>query len=207
MSIVDLTYLIEPEMSLFPGVPKPVLTPAMTCEKDGCKVSILETFSHVGTHVDAPGHMLPEGKNLDDLEVSNFCGKMIILDARSMTQIGKRDIEKLPLADIDFVVLYTGWQDKWGSEQYIHGYPLLTEEAAEFLAQADIKGVGMDTISIDAVDDSDFKNHKIVMSGGKIIVENLTNLDKVGDGIHEAVFLPLKVKGFEGCPVRACAFL
>ena len=207
MKVVDLTHLIEPDMTLFPGVPKPVLTPAMTVENDGCKVSILEIFTHVGTHVDAPGHMLPGGKELEDLDISNFCGKIKILDARSKTQIDKSDIDKLPLSEIDFVILYTGWQDKWGTDEYNHDFPLLTSEAAELLSKADIKGVGMDTISIDAVDDSDFKNHKIVMEGGKILIENLTNLDKLGDGIYEAAFLPLKVKGFEGCPVRACAFL
>ena len=79
-----------------------------------------------------------------------------------------------------FVLLKTGYDRYWGKEQYFDGYPLLTAEAAEYLAgQEQLTGVGIDAISFDKIDSNDFPIHKTLLSTGKILIENLTNLDGI----------------------------
>lgn len=54
---VDLTHVIEPEMSVFPGDPAPQTETLATCEKDGYRLTKLTVGSHCGTHADAPAHV------------------------------------------------------------------------------------------------------------------------------------------------------
>lgn len=66
MKMLDLTHCITPEM---PGVSRYGAAPAdggRTMEKDGFRETLLEMYSHTGTHMDAPAHMLPNGRTLDD---------------------------------------------------------------------------------------------------------------------------------------------
>lgn len=50
--LVDLTHVIEPEMSVFPGDPTPQAEPLATCEKDGYRLTKFTVGSHCGTHAD-----------------------------------------------------------------------------------------------------------------------------------------------------------
>ena len=66
MKMLDLTHCITLEMPVYPGTEPPRLTAACTMEKDGFRETLLEMYSHTGTHMDAPAHMLPNGRTLDD---------------------------------------------------------------------------------------------------------------------------------------------
>ena len=78
MNILDLTYVISPDMPVYPGTEGPTLSPANTYEKDGFKETLLSMYSHTGTHMDAPAHMLEDGVTLDALPASQFIGKALV---------------------------------------------------------------------------------------------------------------------------------
>ena len=67
-------------------------------------------------------------------------------------------------------------------------------------------GVGIDAISFDKIDSSDFPVHKTLLSTGKILIENLTNLGEISGNIAMFSVLPLKYQDADGSPVRAVAF-
>ncbi|HRX80869.1 MAG TPA: cyclase family protein, partial [Pirellulaceae bacterium] len=46
--------------------------------------------------------------------------------------------------------------------------------------------------------------HRILLGGGIVIVEGLVNLDQLPSKV-EFIALPLKIRGGDGCPVRAIA--
>ena len=105
----------------------------------------------------------------------------------------------------DFILFHTGWSRKWGRAAYFEDYPVCTLELVRHLAGLEIKGIGFDTISIDAVAAVDLPNHKAVLGGGKIIIENLTRLGKVAGKAFQLACFPLKIAGGDGSPVRAVA--
>ena len=74
MKIIDLTHTLEEEMPVFPGTEKPKLENACTLNKDGFREKLLTMYSHTGTHMDAPAHMLENGLCLDELDVDHFFG-------------------------------------------------------------------------------------------------------------------------------------
>ena len=74
MSVLDLTHTISVEMPVYPGTEKPVLTTACTIETAGYRETLLHMYSHTGTHMDAPAHMIARGRTLDSYGVEKFVG-------------------------------------------------------------------------------------------------------------------------------------
>ena len=65
-----------------------------------------------------------------------------------------------------------------------------------------IQLIGIDTPSVDY---SPNDAHFVLLGHEVLIVENLTNLDQIGQPHFRFVALPLKITGRDGSPVRAIA--
>ena len=87
MSVLDLTHTISGEMPVYPGTEKPVLTTACTIETAGYRETLLHMYSHTGTHMDAPAHMIARGRTLDSYGVEKFVGPGFVLDCRGRQEI------------------------------------------------------------------------------------------------------------------------
>jgi arylformamidase len=207
--LIDLTHSIEAGMPVFPGTEPPVLDQANTIARDGFAEKKLSMYSHTGTHMDAPAHMLDGGKTLDAFDVASFYGHATLIDVRSIGQshlgvdIISRHAEQLKRSQI--LILRTGWAERWGREDYFMDFPALSEEAARLVIRYGIKGIGIDAISIDRMG-VEFPVHHILFEAGVFVVENLTNLDRVGQEFT-FICLPLKILNADGAPVRAVGLI
>lgn len=201
MKCIDLTHKIENNMPVYPGTASLEMIPANTIEKDGFREKVITFCSHTGTHMDAPSHMLQQGKNLDDYDCSKFIGKALLVPIEDEKNI--RDYAE-QLKHVDFVIFKTGWSKYWGKAKYFEKYPCIRMETTNYLIGFDLKGIGFDAISIDPID-SKFENHYIVFENDMIIIENLTNLDQIDEEIFELMVLPLNIKTADGSPIRAIA--
>lgn len=211
MNIIDLTHLISQEMPVYPGTEKPKLTPATTIEKDGFRETLLTMFSHTGTHMDTPGHLLPGAAMLDELPADTFVGTALVIDCRDLCEG-----DTVPLSRItdygedaekaEFLLFNFGWDKFWNDERYFADFPYLSKDAVDYIIKTKKKGVGLDVISIDPISDATLSIHKkLFRSGNIVIIENLCNLDKIGKGLFTFAALPLKYKNSDGAPVRAIA--
>ena len=209
MKTIDLTHLICPEMSVYPGTEGPQFSLASTVEKDKFQETVLSMYSHTGTHVDAPGHVFTDKAWLGDLDIGQFVGSAVVIDCRHLQAGEKITMECIAscreVADkADFLLFCTGWDRYWGTAEYFENYPCIDEEVAQYLVRMGKKGVGTDTISLDPV--ASLKLHRIVLEGGRmVIVENLTNLASVLYGMFTFCALPLKYPQADGSPIRAIA--
>ncbi len=207
--IVDLSHALAPDMPMYPGTEPPVIRKTNTLERDGFAETSLAMYSHTGTHVDAPSHMLAGAPSLDGLDVDHFVGEGCVVDAAGGATIHVdtlRASEAL-ISGASFVLIRTGWDRHWGSPRYFSGYPVLSAEAAEWLAARRLKGVGFDAISADPVGASDFVNHLHFFRAGMVIVENLRGLEPLLGRRFLFSCLPLKFADADGSPVRAVALL
>ena len=205
MKVLDLSHNLESNMPVFPGTEGPVLNNICTMEKHGFREKLITMYSHTGTHMDAPSHMLYDGKNLDDFDISHFLGPCLVIDCSSLSRdITLEHIKKYDLKNIDFLLLRTGWDKYWGQEQYFSDFPALTLEAAEYLARQSLKGIGVDCISVDLMENSDFQVHKTLLKEDMIMIENLKALDQIEDNMILQA-MPLKIKQADGSPIRAIA--
>ena len=84
MKILDLTHLIEEAMPVYPETEPPKLTPSNTFEQHGFRETLLTMGSHTGTHMDAPAHMLRDGKTLDQFPADKYIGTAYVLDCSDL---------------------------------------------------------------------------------------------------------------------------
>ena len=208
--IIDLSHTIEPQMPVYPGTPAPELRDMGLFDEYGVYVQRMQFDGHTGTHLDTPAHLFAGGKSTGDLPPENFYGRAAIIDCREVPVNGVISGEKLNVvADwqtLYFLIFYSGWYEKWGHDAYFSNFPVLDKAVAQQLAASPIKGVGLDMISIDAIG-APLDNHHTFLAAGKIIIENLTNLEPLLGRHFDFACFPLKVQKGDGSPVRAVAIL
>lgn len=210
MKTIDLSQQLSSSMPIYPGTEPPSFHEATTIEEDGFAEKLLTLYSHTGTHLDAPAHMLRGGKTLDQFGSDKFFGHGFVLNVEGLSgNITRNELEEQlePAGKIDFVLVHTGWCKKWGDPAYFEGFPVFDDEAARYLAERGLKGVGIDAISVDPVGSTAMPNHTILLKRDLILVENLTNLDRLpGIPFHFCCF-PLYIKQADGSPIRAVALV
>lgn len=209
MELIDLTRTITPQMPVFPGDEQPALEQKT---EQGWQRTLLHLPSHCGTHVEGARHGDGSAKGLELAPLSRFFGLALMLDVSSCAgqEISKEALaaHEEELKCCEFLVLKSGWDRKWGKDEYFRDYPVLSREAAEYIAGFEfLLGVGMDTVSADPVDSPDCPVHRALLGADKVIVENLCNLDSVQGRNFLLCCLPLKYGGADASPVRAAAFL
>lgn len=205
MKVYDLTHTIKNDMPVYPGTEQPKLTTACTIEAVGYRETLLHMFSHTGTHMDAPAHMLLDGAPLDSYDADKFTGTAVVVDCRGEADISLPLLKRYDLDGVDFVLFCTGWDKKWGTPDYYEGFPCLTPDAAAYLATLSLKGVGEDSISLDPCGSVDFPNHITLLRADFVNTENLTGLDALIGRRFTFVTLPLKFENSDGCSCRAIA--
>lgn len=210
MKIIDLSHKINNQITVFSETERPEITISSTHEKDGYAQKKISMYSHNSTHIDAPFHILPDSPRLDELPLEAYYGPGVVVDCRQSGPEIKiedllPDVEQLKKAD--FILLYTGWYKKWTSIEYKKDFPVLTVEAAEWLMQFNLKGIGLDTISIDEIQSTGLPVHKIVLGRNLIIIENLTNLEELLDKDFIFSCFPLPIEAADGSPVRAVGII
>lgn len=87
MKIIDLTHTFTENMPVFPGDDFPKLKENIDAENSIVHFNI-ETGMHVGTHMDAPLHMIPGGRKLSEIDPERFIANGHLIDARGKTEIG-----------------------------------------------------------------------------------------------------------------------
>ena len=213
MNIIDMTHVISEDMPVYPGTEGPKLQPANTYEKDGFKETLMIMYTHTGTHMDPPAHLFKGRTTLDQFPVSQFVGKALVIDCSDLKEGDLITIDRIEKvrkkADkADFLLFRMGWDKYWGTEQYFGDYPYIDDPVVDYLIKTNKKGVGLDVIGIDPIAHEELPIHKKLFRNNEIVViENLMNLDLVGDDLFLFCALPLKHIDGDGSPIRAIAIL
>ena len=212
MKIIDLTLTISEQIPTFPDSPQPNFINWETLKKDGYNLELLFLSSHTGTHIDAPYHFLKKGQKIHQIMTRRLVTEAILIKIRKGADqsITKTDIQKFEkkygmIDDGSTVIYHTGRQKNLKKKSYFLKNPGLAVSAAKYLASKKINMVGIDSPSIDLGKDSKFSVHHILAKGGILIVENLSNLEKIPSEKFHLIVAPLKLKNATGSPVRAMA--
>lgn len=212
MKVIDLTHTIKEGMPVFPGTEPPKLNPASTFEKDGFRETLITMYSHTGTHMDAPAHVREEGITLDKFNAEKFVGKAIVVDCSDLSEGDTIDMSyinkyKNIIDNAEFVLFKTGWDKYWNTEKYYGNFPVINEDVIDYLINSNKKGIGLDVISVEAIESEDLPMHHKILKNNLVIVENLCNLDKIDTDLFTFCALPLKFINSDGASTRAIAIL
>ena len=212
MKPIDLSLSISESLPTFPGSPKPQFIIWSDINTDGYNLELLFLSSHTGTHLDAPFHFVKNGKKINQIPLNRLIGKGILIKLKKIknSPITKSDITlfekkngKIP--NNSSIFFYTEWQKNLKNDNYFTENPGLDSSSAKYLASKKTNLVGIDSPSIDLGKDESFTVHKILSKNNILIVENLTNMNKIQSKEFDFIILPLKIKDATGSPVRAVA--
>jgi kynurenine formamidase len=202
MHLIDLTRTFHTSMPVFPGDMPPAWRQVAFIERDGYNVSQLHTGMHVGTHIDAPLHMVGGGKPLSEIPLAHFIGPGCLIDARGRNPIDGDLLEGVDIPAGAILLVYTGWGQHFGADSYYRDYPELTRAFAERAIAAGVKIIGMDSPSPDR---APYLIHKALLSHTVLIMENLTNMQALPTGKpFEVIALPVPFEA-DGAPLRVIA--
>lgn len=217
MKIVDLSIPLAHAMPRYPSpyLPDVELRPVACHEKEARSVHVLSCGTHVSTHIDAPYHMVPDGKTLDQIPLSQLFGKARILRFAGHNKNRPLEVDDFrSIKDVRQyrkIVLDTGWASRmWGTKDYFTEGPHLTREAAIFLSHFPLLHlIGMDFPNVDSKAETivgkPAPNHAILLTRGIVLLENLVHLERVDD-LFVLSAMPPRLIGADGCPCRAVAF-
>ena len=212
MKPIDLTLTISKSIPSFPGSPKPHFILWSDIKEDGYNLEILFLSSHTGTHIDAPYHFVKNGMKIHQIPLDRLIGKAILIKLKKTknSPITKMDISLFEkkngtIPNNSSVFFFTDWQKNLKKDNYFTENPGLDKSAAIYLVSKKINLIGIDSPSIDLGKNTSFTVHHILSQNNILIVENLTNLNKITSLEFNFTILPLKLKDATGSPVRAIA--
>ncbi len=224
MPSFDCSQSLETGMPVYPSDDPVSVEVVSTVPGDGACTRRLDIPSHVGTHVDAPSHMVADGPTLSDVAVGDFRFSARLVDCTPCEERQRLTVDALPdglredpVGESDgenpMLVFRTGWSDHWGSDRY-RDSPYLGPALARWCAEHGFH-VGLDAFSPDPVpsaepgregDDepTDFPAHEALCGADRLIVENLRGLGRLPERFELAAY-PLAIADGDGSPVRAVA--
>lgn len=212
MKVIDLTHTIKEDMPVYPGTGTPKFISANSYEKDGFKETLMQMYTHTGTHMDPPAHLYKGKMTLDQFPASQFIGKALVIECRNLKEGDSITIDYIQkygekAEKADFLLFNLGWDKLWGTDAYFGNYPCIDEEVLNYIIQGTYKGIGFDVIGLDPIADVNLTRHKKLFQNCDMInIENLKNLELCGNGLFWFSCYPLKLENCDGSPIRAVAW-
>ena len=213
---IDLSHVIEAGMVTYRGLPAPVICDFLSREASRARyahgtefqIGTIEMVGNTGTYLDSPFHRYADGTDLAGLTLPSLADlDCLVFRAGD----AGRAIDTLPVAPAAVrgkaVLVHTGWDRHWRTDQYCEGHPHLTGVLAGWLADAGAALVGIDSFNIDCTDTGERPVHTILLGAGIPIVEHLRGLEQLPPSGARFFAVPPKVRGFGTFPVRAFAIV
>lgn len=214
MEMVDLSRVIYDGMPKIPILPDVHVQKFLSLEKGApLNVTELSLPCHAGTHVDAPIHIVANGKSIDQLPLDAFVGigAVISIKKNGGEEVTAKELESsgVNVGKGDILMLHTGWDEKFDSPDY-NLHPYLSVDAAEWMVQKKIKMFGIDCITVDLPTPLrpkgfDFPVHRTLLGNEILIAENVTNLGAIVGKKTRIMALPLRIKGSDAGHARIIA--
>jgi kynurenine formamidase len=211
---IDLSHIVEDGMITYKGLPAPIICDWMSREQsrsryaEGTEFHIgrIEMVANTGTYIDSPFHRYANGIDVSELPLDKLAGVecVVVRIAEDVKAIGA---EAFRGADVKnkALLVNTGWDRHWRTDQYFENHPHLTELAARYLVDAGALVVGIDSFNIDSTSDGTRPVHSILLRQAIPIIEHMCNLSEVPEAGATLTAAPVAVKGMGTFPVRAFA--
>ena len=217
MTMVDLSFPIVDDMPIWSAEPRCIVRNWIVMgRKHGSREPLNMKYfcmsGHQGTHTDAPYHFNDQGRTIDEVPLSRYLGWCKVLDFTEKKLGGlfmAADFERRGVKDGDRILIHTGWDryfKPFDPLYYDLDHPHFSAEGIDWVLEHKLDLVGLDVPSTDPylIDHPkifrDVENYPIVL-------ELLTNLDKIVGREVYLMALPTHLKGGDGSWVRAVAFV
>jgi arylformamidase len=172
---------------------------------DALTLSAYSLGAHSGTHIDAPMHFVRDGASIDRVPLEPLIGPARVIDIPDAVRaIDAAELNRHEWRGAERVIFRTrsslrGWM---ASATFHRDFAYIAPDAAQLLADAGVRLVGIDYISAEQFGAPAPMTHRILLGRGIPIVEGFA-LESIAAGDYDLIVLPIKVGGHEGAPARA----
>ena len=200
-TIIDISQELHPGMFVYPGDPR---FSARLVNSFGqgnmCEVSELTIGTHCGTHIDAPLHMLPDGKGLEAMPLDLFIGPCRVLTLPTAI-VSERMLLERDIQEGERILLRTDPRGEY-RESGRFNPSTLSVRAAQLLVEKRVKLIGIDAPTVENMELCDGEIHRMLLGAGIAILEGLC-LENATKERYVLSALPLRLTGENGSPCRA----
>ena len=227
VEIIDMTHSLSPSAVAW-GTTSPFEYEAVSTQPSGAvSMGAYSTPEHHGTHLDAPIHGGDNLPTVDELTPADLFGPAAVIDVSAQSAadpdyaVTRQDIldweqrnGELPAGAI--VLMYSGWSEKYDDANAYRNpdadgrmhFPGFSEAAARLLIEErNIRGIGVDTLSVDPGAARGFAAHGVVNGNGKFHLENVANVHLLPEAGAYLIVAPIKIEGGSGGQVRIFAVI
>jgi len=226
--VVDLAHVVSPDIPLWPGDPEVVFKTVATMKQDGYYLRSFTIGEHSATHMNAPNSFIDgDTRSITSYPPEQLVVPAAVIDVREKCasdpdyQLSRQDVldwegANGQLAPGTFVIMYTGWQDKWNDptaffnidgKGNLHFPGFAGDTTKWLLSDLQIAGVGIDTHGVDPGLDTSYATNTETTGAHKIVIECLGNLDQLPATGTTLVLGILRLKDGSGTPLSVMAFV
>ncbi len=201
MSIHDISLEIRENMISWGNDPvsKPKIEEGDRSDSTGSVTSEICLESHIGTHIDAPKHFIPEGDSVDMISPNKLIGECRIVDCTGREEeVKEEDVDDFAE---DILIFKTRNSDLLSKNKFEEDYIYVSEDACKKIVNCGYQAVGIDYLGIGKYENTK-PAHEILLSNGIIVIEGL-DLRDISPGKYRFIGLPLKIRNCDGSPIRA----
>jgi len=205
MKYIDLSHPIFDAMPTYTSDPEVSIERIKDIKSHSTLLHSFSLGTHTGTHLDAPAHVIINGKTIDNFDLSAFTGLAIKVDQKSFDRLNVINNNK---DTIKGVLFDTGWYKNYNNPEIYYGIdrPEIPKPLINKLKDLGIKFFGCDLPSVDISGSKNKPIHNSLLGNNIIIYESLTNLDQIPLNEPFQFFgFPLPFMELDGSPVRAVA--
>jgi len=205
MKIYDVTVPLSASLPIYEGDPKVEVETASSIAKgEPANVSRMCFGVHSGTHIDAPNHFIEGGRRVHELDLEKLIGRCRVVEINAA--VDAIEPEHLPeLSGIERILFKTRGSSFWNdtSTGFRKDFTYISPAAARVIADAGVRLVGIDYLSVERFGSTDFGAHIALLKKEVVIIEGL-DLREVSAADFELYCLPLKYIGGsgDGAPAR-----
>ena len=201
---IDVSVTVRSGMPHWPDNPPIIMERVMDLSRgDAANVSHLAMGVHSGTHMDGPVHFIHEGPGLDEMPLSATMGEARVIEIENPREITADELARHELRAGERILFRTSNSIRcWRAASFVEDFVYISEPAARHLAQARVRTVGVDYLSVGGYREDGALIHRILLDAGIWIIEGL-DLSPVTGGRYEMICLPVKLHGSDGAPARA----
>ena len=206
MKIYDITFPISENVPVYAGDPSVKIEVATSIANgDHANVSKICCGAHTATHVDAPNHFIYGTRRVHELELEKLIGNCRVV--RIDDAVAEIEPEHIgDLENTERILFKTKNSAFWNEPEkgFRTDFTSISPAAARVLADAGLKLVGIDYLSVEKFGSDDFATHITLLEKEIVIIEGL-DLRAVEAGDYELICLPLKIvsETGDGAPARA----
>lgn len=200
--IFDISWPIEELMTAYKDKKVVSVTATKSWEQHHARESLVQLGTHTGTHVDMPSHFVEHGQTLDQLDIKKLVGPCVVIDCMHVDDCIMIDDIPSDYALEDRIILFKTKNSLLSStDAFVSNFVYLSAQTAAFLAQKNVRAVGIDYLGIER-NQPEHETHLKLLEKAIPIIEGL-RLIEIDPGEYFFCCLPLALKGLEAAPARA----